>query len=101
MEITDLPVGKWTRDYKTWLEAELCQKEEAVEELREHHAENRVHFALTLAPKLAGLDDAALIKKFKLAGSIPASNLVLFDAEGKIQKYAGPGDILKEFFGLR
>lgn len=35
IEITELPVGKWTRDYKNFLE-ELAQKEE-IEDIREYH----------------------------------------------------------------
>ncbi len=44
LEITELPIGKWTRDYKNFLE-ELAQKEE-IDDFREHHEENRVHFVL-------------------------------------------------------
>jgi len=32
---------------------------------------------------------------------LSATNLVLFDAQGKIRKYATELDILKEFYGLR
>lgn len=35
LEITELPIGKWTRDYKNFLE-ELAQKDE-IEEIREYH----------------------------------------------------------------
>ena len=35
LEITELPIGKWTRDYKNYLE-ELATAEE-IEEIREHH----------------------------------------------------------------
>ena len=35
MEITELPIGKWTRDYKNFLE-ELSTAEE-IDEIREHH----------------------------------------------------------------
>jgi hypothetical protein len=35
LEITELPIGKWTRDYKNWLE-ELAMKEE-IEEINEYH----------------------------------------------------------------
>ena len=49
VEITELPVGKWTRDYKNFLE-ELVVKEE-IEDIREYHQENRVHFILKI-PKL-------------------------------------------------
>lgn len=35
LEITELPIGKWTRDYKTFLE-ELMTKDE-IEDIREYH----------------------------------------------------------------
>ena len=35
LEITELPIGKWTRDYKNFLE-ELAQKDE-IDEIREYH----------------------------------------------------------------
>ena len=35
LEITELPIGRWTRDYKNFLE-ELAQKDE-VDEIREYH----------------------------------------------------------------
>jgi hypothetical protein len=35
LEITELPIGKWTRDYKNYLE-ELATAEE-IDEIREHH----------------------------------------------------------------
>ena len=42
LSITELPVGKWTRDYKTFLEEMIANEE--VEDIREHHQENRVDF---------------------------------------------------------
>ena len=35
LEITELPIGKWTRDYKNFLE-ELVTKE-VIEDIREYH----------------------------------------------------------------
>lgn len=101
LRITDLPIGKWTRDYKNFLEADMVTKAELVDDIREYHAENRVHFSLGLTAKGAGLSEAQIEKTFKLAGSLSATNLVLFDAEGKIKKYASELDILREFYGLR
>lgn len=49
VEITELPIGKWTRDYKNFLE-ELAAKDE-IDEIREYHQENKVHFVLKV-PKL-------------------------------------------------
>mmetsp|Transcript_48884 Transcript_48884/g.66571 ORF Transcript_48884/g.66571 Transcript_48884/m.66571 type:complete len:82 (+) Transcript_48884:2243-2488(+) len=69
LEITELPVGTWTRVYKNYLE-ELAQKDE-VDEIREYHQENRVHFIITVK-NLSELarNPAALIKKFKLQTNI-------------------------------
>ena len=101
LEITELPIGKWTRDYKNFLE-ELAQKDE-IEDIREHHQENRVHFVITV-PGLAELmakGDSAILKKFKLQTSISCTNCVLFNSRQQIHRYGTEIDILKEFFGLR
>jgi len=65
LEITELPIGKWTRDYKNFLE-DLAQKDE-VEDIREYHQENRVHFVVTV-PNLRDLESqpGGVVKKFKL-----------------------------------
>jgi DNA topoisomerase-2 len=44
IEITELPVGKWIKDYKAFLE-DLFEKN-VIEDIREYHAENRVHFVI-------------------------------------------------------
>ena len=94
LEITELPIGKWTRDYKTFLE-DLATKDE-VEDIREYHQENRVHFVLKV-PKLRAIEAAegGLIKKFKLQTSLSGSNYVLWDEEGQIGRFAAEGDIMK------
>ena len=38
---------------------------------------------------------------FKMQSKISTSNMMLFNAEGKIEKYNSPDHILKDFFGLR
>lgn len=42
-----------------------------------------------------------LEKAFKCTGSIAISNMVCFDAEGKIKKYATPEEILLDFYDIR
>lgn len=79
-----MPIGKWTRDYKNFLE-ELATKDE-IEEISEYHQENRVHFKLKV-PKLSEMDSNQIIKKFKLATSISTNNYVLFDFQNKIKRY--------------
>lgn len=99
IEITELPIGKWTRDYKNFLE-ELAGKEE-IDEIREYHTENRVHFVVTV-PKLKELESSNnILKYFKLQTSMASTNYVLFNHEGKIKRYEDEVQILKEFYPLR
>ena len=44
VEITELPVGKWTKDYKEFLEGLMEGEKAEINELKEHHTNNRVHF---------------------------------------------------------
>ena len=62
----------------------------------------QVDFEVQMDPEtLNEWEAAGLEKKFDLVGSIPASNLVCFDRNGRICKYASVADIVKEFFGIR
>jgi DNA topoisomerase-2 len=93
-----LPIGKWTRDYKTFLE-ELAAKDE-IEEIREYHQENRVHFILKI-PKLQEIiQKEGIEKRFKLSTTISTNNYVLFDFNGKIRRF-NEQEIMQEFFVLR
>ena len=47
IEITELPIKKWTRDYKNFLE-ELMMQGETIEDLKEFHKDNTVHFVLKM-----------------------------------------------------
>ncbi len=99
LEITELPIQKWTRDFKNFLQ-ELATKDE-IEEIREYHMENRVHFSLTV-PRLKELEQKNEIEKmFKLQSSLPSTNYVLFTHEGKIKRFNDELHILKDFFPLR
>lgn len=100
--ITELPVGKWTRDYKTFLEELADPKNgEIVEDIRELHTENRVHFIIKVKDLDRLVEGEGIEKKFKLVGSISTNNYVLFDNQNKIKRYNNEQQILQEFFGLR
>mmetsp|Transcript_21056 Transcript_21056/g.48766 ORF Transcript_21056/g.48766 Transcript_21056/m.48766 type:complete len:1366 (-) Transcript_21056:196-4293(-) len=111
LEITELPIKTWTQNYKETLEEMLPKDggkkgeeggDSILSDFREHHTENTVHFELTLsADKMKQVEKSGVEKTFKLKGSIATSNMTLFDAEGKIVKYASALDILKDFCKLR
>merc|ERR1719387_3182076 len=75
-----------------------------IEDFKEYHSENSVHFVVTLTAekmKEAEKKEGGLEKIFKIKSSISLSNMVLFDASGKIAKYNTALDILQEFCSIR
>merc|ERR1719247_4019208 len=95
VEITEIPVRKWTQDYKEFLEGmmpgEKKSEESAghmIEDFREYHTENTVHFVVNMtAEKMKEAEKIGLDKVFKLKTSLSITNMMLFDAGGKIAKY--------------
>jgi len=101
--ISELPIGKWTQDYKSFLEDMMktgTDKTGEITDFKEHHTDTTVAFTIT-APKEAidtfekGKD--GLVGKFKLAVSLSSTNNV----DGKIHKYQTTLDILRSFFSHR
>lgn len=89
IEITELPIGTWTQTYKEYLES-LVQNG-TVRDYREYHTEKKVDFVITYNKKFP----------LKLSTSLSISNMVCFDAEGKIKKYSTPLDIIRDFYFVR
>jgi len=109
IEITELPVRKWTQDYRELLE-EMCKKSQekkasgvvSLEDYKEYHTESTVHFSLTLSPESMKLaEQMGLERTFKLHSSIATSNMMMFNSEQKIVKYDTPVAIMKEFIKVR
>jgi DNA topoisomerase-2 len=86
--ISELPVGKWTTDYKQFLETVLIggvapdgpAVTPFIKDFKENHTDTSVKFTITVAPeKLAEIHSAGMLKKFKLEGSVATSNMHMFD----------------------
>merc|ERR1711988_1632700 len=109
IEITEIPIRKWTQDYKEFLEGMMPGEKKSeessghmIEDFREYHTENTVHFVVTLtAEKMKECEKAGLDKIFKLKSSVSTQNMMLFDSAGKIAKYESALDILTEFCKVR
>ena len=122
--VSELPVKKWTKDYKEFLEKLMGletkkEKEEEkkkkkkkldneesdgetkkikiiVEDFKEYHTNNRVHFEVKLLDEFIEdyrNNDDKTIKKFKLQSTLSLNNMVLFDKDLKIRRYSTVEDI--------
>jgi len=94
--IDELPVLKWTKDYKTFLESLI--EDEVIEDMREYHTHNKVWFEL-LIPALDEIEQRfGFDKFFKLSNKFSTQNYVLYNSEGKITWYPSEVEIMEEFF---
>nr|DAD29697.1 TPA_asm: hypothetical protein HUJ06_031165 [Nelumbo nucifera] len=106
LRITELPIRRWTQDYKEFLESIMTGndkiKEPFIKDYKEHNDDTTVHFEIILSEEnLMMAKQEGLMKKFKLTTTISTSNMHLFDPKGTIKKYDNPEQILEEFFHLR
>ena len=109
--ITELPVGTWTQDYKTFLD-ELCTNSDSDAAKTEdgkpvlkgfddlyNHIE--VRFELYLDPDYyddIALKPAEFEKRFRLTNTVRTTNMVCFDTEMRIVKYGCVGDMMEAFY---
>lgn len=106
LEITELPLKKWTQDYKEFLQTMLPGSDKPskiqVQDVREYHTENKVHFHVKITPEtMEAAKKEGLGQVFKMTGSICETNMVLFDHEGRIKKYKNVLEIMQEFATVR
>lgn len=103
--ITELPIRKWTEDYKQFLES-ITEgtpnvNDPFIEDFRQNGDDAIIDIEVKMKPDKVASVMQGLFKKFKLTSIVSTSNMHLFDAEGKIKKYDTPEQILEEFYPLR
>ena len=91
--VTELPPGRWTQDYKEYLDG-LVEKK-MIGGYTNNSTTDDVHFEIM---DYAGKD---LLKDLKLRKTFRVSNMHLFHPTKGIHKYASPEEILKDFVELR
>jgi DNA topoisomerase II len=100
LEITELPVGTWTENYKEFLEEQITKNSPIIKSFESHYTSKNVKFTVTVNEKL---DDAKVLSEFNLTSSknLSLNNLHLFTTKGNIKKYANINEIVKEWFYTR
>jgi DNA topoisomerase-2 len=104
VEITELPVRMWTQDFKDKLE-EIIRAEKVpsfIKDYAEYNTPIHVHFIIKMDDKQMKISlERGLEETFKLSKSMATSNLVAFDAQGRIHKYDTVLDMMEEFYHIR
>ena len=91
--ITELPPGKWTQDYKEFLD-ELVDSR-TITGYRNDSTTELINFTIQ------GYQGTDFVKDFKLRKTIHTSNMHLFHPVTGIKKYATAEDILVDFTEIR
>jgi DNA topoisomerase-2 len=104
IEISELPVGTWTSDYKEWLEERVGQ-DGWPRDVKSYCTDTDVRFTLKFAS--AAEADAALADldtTYKLATSpknMRLTNMHLFSAAASIKRYVGVDEIFHDHAAVR
>jgi DNA topoisomerase-2 len=127
LEVTELPIGMWTEDYKNFLETLLIDYEKRskkkdgsrtnkknkcyLKNFQDHSSESKPHFVLEFKPDVLkklnfskenkDCPYSKLEKELKLVSTISTSNMCLFNHKCVIHKYNDVNEIIKEFFNMR
>jgi DNA topoisomerase-2 len=96
IEITELPIGTWTEDYKSFLEKMV--DDGTVKDMNDMSTKTSVHFKITLAKEIP---DAEIVKTFKLSSYLSITNMNLFDHNEKLTHYDTISEICDDFIVQR
>jgi DNA topoisomerase-2 len=107
--VTELPVGTWTKDYKTYLDT-LCtgDKEKGIKPILESfddlYNDTDVKFILYFDSDTyfeMRTDATAAEKMLQLNTTWHTTNMVCFSPEMKIKRYGTVGDMMEDYYQVR
>lgn len=101
VEVTELPVGTWTDDYKKFLEG-LEAAGKYIRDVKYYHSTKTVRFVISLLPahKVGSFN---LVEELGLCSTkgLNISNFHLYTSAGRIKRYADTTDIVRDFCKTR
>lgn len=108
IEVTELPIGRWTDDYKEFLESASFEDPTngnkkrrqlaPISSYSNYSTEANVRFVVKLSRAVSDRDIPSVLH---LTTAISISNMHLYNSRGVIQRYDSTSDIFAEFFGVR
>ena len=112
LKITELPIGKWTQNYKEFLESLIYDKTKKqkcyILDYSDNSTDTQVEFLVKVEPNiLTGItcnidkNIDSIEEYFKLYSTIKLSNLHLYDERGVVKRYDTIYDILDNYYLVR
>jgi DNA topoisomerase-2 len=103
VEISELPIGSWTEDYKEFLENMIINNLNNLKYIENHYTSKNVKFVLHFNTNVRQSIEGNFDVLFKLQSSknLSINNIHLFNKDGVIQKYESAIEIIKEWAETR
>lgn len=99
VEITELPIGTWTDDYKEFLEGLITNNHPLLKQFESHYTAKNVKFILHFVPGARAKMGEKFEIDFKLSSSknLSINNIHLYSEEGAIKKFENTSNVIKEW----
>ncbi len=99
LEITELPIGTWTENYKEFLEELLTKNSPHLKSFESHYTAKNIKFILKVGDNTREELGDKILSEFNLSSNknLSLNNLHLFTTRGNIKRYETIEDILKEW----
>jgi len=103
VEISELPIGIWTEDYKDYLENMITNNLNNLKYIENHYTSKNIRFILHFNTNVRQNIESNFDVLFKLQSSknLSINNIHLFNKDGVIQKYESAVEIIKEWAETR
>jgi DNA gyrase/topoisomerase IV subunit B len=103
VEITELPVGTWTDDYKDHLTSMITNGSAILKDFESHYTAKTVKFILKLYPNTRVGAEATFETDFKLVSTknLSTNNIHLYGADGAVRRYATVMDVFRDWVCVR
>lgn len=102
LQITDLPINVGTDNYKAFCEKLLVQEGSPLADVVYGNTDTIVDIKFIFKPaeypKYKAMSRDELVKEFKLSSKLNATNMYLFNADGRIEKFSNVYSIIKYYF---
>lgn len=103
LEITELPVGTWTEDYKERLAQMVANNHALLKDFENHYTDKKVRFLLKFNQGKTSEAQSALETEFKLASTknMSVGNMHMYNAKGAIEGFKNNTNIVKAWARVR
>jgi DNA topoisomerase-2 len=103
VEITELPIGKWTEDYKDFLTEMINEGSPVLKDFENHYTTKTVKFILKFYPGVKNKIMKSFENDFQLitSKSLSLNNIHLYNEKGAVTNYKTIHDVIRYWASIR